>query len=555
LVFVMVMWPQAPRDVPVETVRMVRAISREVPFCVRLREALGPLFRDEDFGELFDSRGARVLAPGYLAAVSVLQFVEGLTDRQAAEQALYRIDWKYLLGVDLAHPGFDFTVLSDFRERLARDDAAERLVFHAVLERLADAGLVAPGGSQRIDSTHVLAAIRTLNRLELLGEALRAALESIAALDPAWLQSWAPPEWFTRYGPRVDNYRLPKDQAERDALAVVIGRDGTRVLAEAYAPTAPAYIRLLPYLQALRMIWLQQYYRDEHGIVLREKTEHGRPPGQATIVSPHDTDARYSTKRGSEWRGYKVQLNETCDQDLPHLVTYIHTTHAATGDIDSTTASQDSLTGRGLAPARQFGDSAYITAAHILHARARGIDLIGPVQRREAWQEKSPGAYGIDAFAIDWDQRTATCPQGHTSTSWGEHHGNNGKPVIKIHFSETVCAQCPARPLCTKGAVSPRSLNLQPRPHHELLTEQRRTQQTRDWQRLYNQRAGIEGTISQAVRAFGLRRCRYTGLAKTRVQHALTATAINLTRLDTWLTGTPLGHTRTSHMAQLTPTT
>ncbi|MFV2110653.1 transposase, partial [Micromonospora sp. LOL_015] len=146
---------------------------------------------------------------------------------------------------------------------------------------------------------------------------------------------------------------------------------------------------------------------------------------------------------------------------------------------------------------------------------------------------------------------TAVCPQGHRNTWSGTTTDRHGKPRVMFTFSMTDCTPCPVRSRCTRAKTAARTLTLRPREHHELLRALRADQQTEHWRRRYAARSGIEGTISQAVRAFGLRRSRYRGLAKTRVQNILIATAINLTRADAWLAGKPLGHTRVSHLAAL----
>jgi transposase len=184
------------------------------------------------------------LSPWRLAFVLVLQFVEGLSDRQAAEAVRSRIDWKHALALELTDPGFDFSVLCEFRSRLI-DGGDEYPLFEAVLERLIERGLLKPHGRYRTDSTHVLAAVRTLNRLEGAGETLRAALNELAGLAPDWLRGIVSAQWTDRYGRRVEDYRLPKSQAARRALAEQIGADGHRILADVYEPDAPGWLRQL----------------------------------------------------------------------------------------------------------------------------------------------------------------------------------------------------------------------------------------------------------------------------------------------------------------------
>ncbi|MFV2013711.1 MULTISPECIES: transposase, partial [unclassified Micromonospora] len=162
--------PRADDAIPAQTVRVARAAFPKTTFCMRLRDVLGPLFSDEAFASLFPARGRPAASPATLAIVSVLQFTEGLSDAQAADAVRGRLDWKYLLGLDLTDQGFDASVLSEFRGRLVESGSAEALVFEAVLDRLRAADLLAAGGRTRTDSTHVLGAIRNLERLELVGE-------------------------------------------------------------------------------------------------------------------------------------------------------------------------------------------------------------------------------------------------------------------------------------------------------------------------------------------------------------------------------------------------
>ena len=171
--------------------------------------------------------------------MTVLQRAENLPDRQAAEAARTRIDWQYLLGLPLDDPGFDPTVLSEFRTRVA-DAGLEQVVLDALLERLVSAGLVKAGGKQRTDSTHVIAAVAALNRLELAGESVRAALEALAAACPDWLeQRVCVPDFARRYGTPMTSWRPPASQARRDELAIAYARDGYALLEAVYDSSSP----------------------------------------------------------------------------------------------------------------------------------------------------------------------------------------------------------------------------------------------------------------------------------------------------------------------------
>jgi transposase len=547
--------PRSDDGVPELTARVVRAAFPRGTLAIRIREALGLLFADEDFAAAFPRRGRPAVSPGALALVSVLQYAEGLSDRQAADQVRARLDWKFLLGLELDDPGFDFTILGDFRSRLI-EHGLEEQVLDVVLARLSGAGLLRAGGRQRTDSTHVLAAVRTLNRMEFVGETLRAALEALAAAAPGWLAPLIDSSWADRYGARIDSYRFPQGEDARERWAGQVGRDGFALLDAIDTPQAPGWLGQIPAVEALRRAWDQQYHRDGTGVRWREGND--LPPGGQRLASPYDLDARYGVKRGAGWTGYKAHLTETCDPDMPRVITDVQTTDATTDDAEMTPAIHQHLDSRQLAPGEHVADAGYISAGHILTARNdHGITLLGPVgadthHTRRSSAGQAP-ALTQAAFRIDWDARKVTCPQGAVSVSWSSQRKPNGTPIARVHFATADCNPCPLRSRCTTAAHGKwgRSLTLLPRDQHELLARQRAEQQTAEWKARYNIRAGIEGTISQAVRATRLRRTPYHGQAKTHLASVLSATAINLIRADAWLNGTPLGATRVSHLARL----
>ena len=203
----MSMYPQTIGSIPEETVRVARAACPKGTLAMRLRDTLGELYQDEQFAALYPVEGQPAYTPWRLAIVTVLQYVEGLTDRQAADAVRERIDWKYSLGLDLTDPGFDFSVLSEFRLRLV-EEGAETLLLDRLLEVCKQRGWLKAGGQQHTDSTHVLARVRSLSNLECVGETLRAVLDDLAALAPEWLVQQISLDWFERYSHRVENYRL-----------------------------------------------------------------------------------------------------------------------------------------------------------------------------------------------------------------------------------------------------------------------------------------------------------------------------------------------------------
>jgi transposase len=225
---------------------------------MRRRDALGPLSTNPTFAARFSHTGRPAEAPAQLALITVMQFAAGLSDAQAAEAVRARIDWKYALALDLTDPGFDASVLSAFRQRLSTGNA-ERLLFETMLARFREQGLLKAKGRQRTDSTQVLAAIQTLNRLECIGETLRHALNVLATVAPDWLQSWVPRVWFDRYRQRCADYRLPPEKPARYTLAEPIGTDGRPLLWTIDAPAVPTWRRAIPAVQTLPQVWLQQF--------------------------------------------------------------------------------------------------------------------------------------------------------------------------------------------------------------------------------------------------------------------------------------------------------
>jgi transposase len=362
--------PHVIEPVPEDTARVARAAFPKGHPYLTFRDALGTIFQDEDFAALFPASGQPGLSPGRLALVTLLQFRENLADRQAAAAVRARIDWKYLLSLELTDPGFDFSVLSEFRDRLLAG-SAEALLLDKLLERCRALGLLKARGQQRTDSTHVLAAIRVMNRLELVAETLRAALNALATVAPDWLQALAPLAWYERYRKRIEDTRLPQSTASRDAYAQTVGEDGFHLLEALDAPETPAGLRELPVIATLRQTWQRPYERSTgevptsgHAAVSRVRFKANRdlPPAAEGIESPYDPEARYRHKRDTSWTGSMVHVSETCEPTAPHLLTHVHTTPASVHEAQCTTPIQQALRDKELPPREHFVDAAYSTA-------------------------------------------------------------------------------------------------------------------------------------------------------------------------------------------------
>jgi transposase len=549
----MSMYARELGSIPEETARVARAACPKGNLAMRLRDELGELYQDEHFASLYPVEGQPAYEPWRLAITTVLQYGEGLTDRQAANAVRERIDWKYALGLELTDPGFDFSVLSEFRARLI-DSQQETLLLDRLLEVCKQRGWLKSGGKQRTDSTHVLARVRSLSNLECVGETLRAALDDLAQIAPDWLVKQIAPDWFERYSHRVENYRLPKAESQRTALAQQIGADGLHLLQALEKPDVPNPLKNEVSVQLLRQIW-QQYY-DLSGGKVKWRAGPQANEGEGTIRSPYDPEARTGKKRETTWLGYKVHLTETCALEtteqtqakvLPQLITAVQTTVANVQDVEMTAIIQEDLAQHHLLPDEQIVDTGYVDADLLVRSQQNyGITLLGPTLSDTSWQAKAGKGFDVAHFQLDWHAQKAICPQEQTSSRW-----SLVKERMEVVFARETCAACPVRSNCTKSSTTGRVLHVRPQAAHEALQARRQEQETPAFRKVYQTRAGIEATLSQAVRGMGIRRARYDGLHKTQVQHVLTAVAINLVRIDAMLTQTPRGKTRQSHFMRL----
>lgn len=432
------------------------------------------------------------------------------------------------------------------------DRGHERVFLTRLLEQARVHGWLKRRGQQRSDSTPVLAAIRTLNRLMLVGETVRAALNSLAVAAPDWLSATVPAEWHDRYDQRLEEDRLPTAKTERAALARLIGADGPALLQAVYAPSAPLWLREIPAVQTLRAVWVHQYYAPDTAGQGRWREDGDWPPAAVLIQSPYDPQARYGTKRDTPWIGYKVHLTETGDPAAPRLITAVQTTTATTADMTMLGHIHQGLAAQDLLPAVQLVDAGYTAADHLVRSQQRyGVDVGGPVPLDQNWQARAGQGFDVSCFAIDGDARVATCPAGCTSVKWLPTHDRHGGTLSISNFGPRSAAGVSTVRTVHARAAKPRGITVRPQAEHVALQTARLRQTTAAFKEQDAARAGIEGTLSQGTRAFGLRRARYKGLVKTHLHHILTAVALNVTRLVAWNDETPFAKTRRSPFARL----
>jgi len=390
--------PWIGAEVPELTARVARASNPGGTTAMWVRDRLDGLWEDEDFAGWYPRDGRPALSPAQLATVSVLQFLLDLSDRGAAEAVRCRIDFKYALGLDLDDPGFHHSVLSDFRERLLEEDGRADRLLDLALARLKEAGLVRGRTTQRTDSTHVLAAVRDLTRLELVTEAVRAALEELARTAGHALDGLVDDNWGRRYGRPV---RLGKNPTRPKTRMKEAGTDALLLL-EHLAASHPGLLHG-PQVETLRQVLVQNYYCDASGRLRWRDDEGGSglPPSATRIVSPYDLAARYA-RRGqvTRWTGYLAHVTETCSDDGPNVITDVATMPATSADTAAVAGIHARLARRGLLPAGHLVDGGYTSLVHMERAgREHQVTLTGPLPGNPTRQHRTQQGYAREASA------------------------------------------------------------------------------------------------------------------------------------------------------------
>jgi len=518
--------PEPPRPMPEDLARLGRILLPETSPYRLIGDRLYATYRNADFADWYHAEGRPGLQPVDLVFVLAFQALEQLGDRAAAEALRVRLDWKYALHLPLDAPGFNFSVLSEFRDRLIAHNASARL-FDRLLDDLRDLGLLKRRGRQRTDSLAIHSQARHLTRLELVAETLRLATRAIVQADPAWAQATFPPTWEASYGERVVVERLSVDARAR--LEAETGRDGQWLLDRIAAPTTPPTLATLAEVVLLGTVWHQQYLVSAGQVVWRDV--HGGYDGATQVQTPHDPEARWSTKRSQSWVGDKLQVSETDDDDAPHLITDIALTSSVEGDTTALAGIAERQAVRGVLPSERFVDQGYMGGDTLVAAAKRGEDLIGPVALRDpSPQARMTDGLTQDQFQIAADMGTATCPNGATAIGRPDAHGD-----VRFQFATEDCRDCPLRARCCGGA---RSRSVRVSHGHAAVVAARARQATDAFKAAYRaHRGGVEGCLSALVRGHRIRVNRYIGRAKNQIRVVMIGVAVNLRRSARWLAG------------------
>lgn len=472
-----------------------------------------------------EDNGRPGVNPVRLLAVTILQYMERSPDREAAERTVCDLRWRVALGMDLDEKGFDPTVLLRFRDRL-REHGKESVAFDAALEAMREAGYLKERKRVRVDSTHVLGLVAQMSRLECVREAIRLALE---ALEPVERLSrpalW--PQWWERYVESKPDPRAKKDVLRRKMDQA--GEDAESMLS--WLKSMPEELREIKEVKLLGRVFEENFERVDGTLNQRR----AQPAG--AVHNPNDPEAQWSSKNTTmqkDWVGYKAQVVETAE-DAPGekgeptkgVILAIVTQEATASDKSALPVVEKALEAAGEAKLEvTYADAGYSSGAELARAEEEGRELKAPVQ--PSCPEKD-GRYPVEEFDVSVANRTAKCPAGQQATNFSRiTDGNTGKVTCRIEWKNSVCQVCEKKGACLGKGQAHRTLYVG--EHHDHVQARRKEQATEEFKQDMKHRNGIEGTISELVRGYGLRRCRYRGEDKTRLQDQFIGAACNIKR-------------------------
>jgi transposase len=473
--------------------------------------------------------GRVAVEPVLMFGVSLLQYLDGLPDRQAVEMLRYHAGWNFALNRQLGDELFHPTTLVNFRQRLIEHEQSP-LGFKTILDALAEAGLVSRQSRQRLDSTQMFGLVSRMSRLDCVRESLRLALQELdgsvglQARPGFWLELWE------RYVEGQIDYRAGSEALGRKLVEA--GTDTGRLLAWAREPSQKT-IAWGPQRLLLERVFAEQFEISQALVAPKSKVE----LSSDRVQNPHDPEATYAVKgegqKKKEHVGYKVQVAETVTQ--AELASGEPTQNFLTGIVTHAAHQSDEAGAERMAaeqaamgldkPPVQYVDGAYVSAAKLAEAQAEGRSLIGPAASAP---HNNGGRYTTEDFQIEVAQRQAICPAGKENTQCSRlEEQAAGKVTYRFEWS-TQCADCPLRERCVGPEQKHRTLVVG--EHHSALQARRQEQKTEAFAQQMKHRNGIEGTQSELVRAHGMRRARYRGLAKARLQNYFAGAACNVKR-------------------------
>ncbi len=512
---------------------------------VAFLDIVGELLEAADFTAMYSALGQSAIHPGLLALATLLQHLEGISDRQAVERMEDSILWKYALRLDPEKPVWDASVYTEFRTRLLNSNSSE-LIFDKLLNVAQEMGFL-DTSKQRTDATHILSAAKLMNRVELVHECVYDCINELLDEAPSFLMKINKRSWATRYfSERPYNYRVPKTDVARKELADSIAQDATYILEEISKSAEADRLKELMSVKILYRVLIEQFDDSDNGPSFKTNKELGAAGKR--LSSPEDLDATCGSKRGGTWLGYKAHFTETFGANVPHLITNVRTTQAHVNDSLVFEQIHQDLKSKGLKPDQHLVDSGYVNVEIFSKCQDKyEILALARITDRHTWQGKAGKGFDHHHFAIDWHAEKVTCPAGKLSSNWKPKGGADG--VVNVSFPVEECSNCPFKVDCTTSAS--RNLQFKAKPIYDWMQSQRQLQQTDEFKKQMGKRSGIESTISYLVSKTGIRRSPYLGQAKVHLNNILAAAAINAIRIGNHLLGKGLAKTRKTRYALL----
>lgn len=460
-----------------------------------------------------------------MLAILILQFMEGLPDRKAVEACTYDLRWKMALWMEADEPSVHATSLVKFRNRLEKHNLV-KLGFDAVLEAMRSKGYLKNYRTQRLDSTHVLGQVSHMSRLECVRETIRLALEALTQ----WPQE-SPPEawrvWWERYVQSMLDCRIDVESLKQKMT--LAGEDARAMLA--WIDTLPDTVGQMKSIVILRRVF------EENFTVADDQIEKTRAQPSGAVHNPHDPEAQWSSKgtiagKNKEWVGYKAQIAETLPSPSSQkktptdaVITAVVTQPAITSDHGSIQAVEQEWASQGVdKPEELYVDGGYTSGSVLAAAAAENREVHGPIQSAP----QRGNRFSAEDFDVKMDKRMAVCPAGHASTNCSRLEEATGKVSFRFEWNNSLCQQCPNAGRCLGVNQLHRTLTVG--DHHQFTQARRREMKTDAYRLRMHKRNGVEGTISELKRGYGLRRCRYRGLIKASLQNYLIAAACNIKR-------------------------
>jgi transposase len=462
-----------------------------------------------------------------LLGVSILQYTEGVSDREAVELLGYHAGWAFALNRTLGQETFHPTVLVNFRQRLIEHQQSA-LAFSAVLDGLVAEGLVDPRSKQRLDSTQMMGLLSRMSRLECVRETLRLTLQELESTSAQFGRPAFWNELWERYVQSKLDYRTQASQLKLKMEQA--GADAVRLMEWAGQLSDPA-IGQGQQVQLLQRVFAENFeFKAQKALQQRE----AQPPG--AVHNPHEPEAHWAAKgvgkARKEHTGYKVQVAETVKEvqlgpgePTQNFLTAVVTQDAIGSDEAGQILVEAEQAAMGLEKAPVlYVDGAYVSAEKLAQAQAQGHEMIGPAQPAP----KKEGKFSVEDFQTTVEERKAICPAGKENTQCSRlEEEASGKVSYRFEFS-THCHECPLRGQCVGENQKHRTLVVG--EYHSHLQARRQEQKTEAFHQKAKNRNAIEGTQSELVRAHGLRRARYRGKAKVSLQNYLIGSACNAKR-------------------------